>query len=127
MSISRFSASRQPRQRSRRGFTLLEVIAAIILIDVGLLALVAGSAVLVRQTTQMRARAAALHIATNRLELLGVAGCGATSGESVLPEGMKERWTAAAQANAVHELRDTVIFSVGGSTRSLVLRTRLPC
>ena len=115
------------RLRARAGFTLLETIAAIILVDIGLLALVAGSAVLVRQTTQTRARATALHVASNRLETLGAVSCAVASGESVLPDGTHERWSAAIQPNAVRELRDSVTFPVSGETRSLVLRTRLPC
>ena len=116
-----------PPVRPRSGFTLLEVIAAIILVDVGLLALVAGSAVLVRQTSQLRAKAAALHVAANRLELLGIETCGADAGVTEFPDGTTERWSAAVQPNSVRELRDTVTFPVGATMRSLVLRTRLPC
>jgi Tfp pilus assembly protein PilV len=113
--------------RPRAGFTLLEVIAAIILIDVGLLALVAGSAVLVRQTSELRARSAALHVASNRLELLGAAGCAGADGRALLSNGTKEHWSAAVESNAVRELRDTVTFFVGTASKSLVLRTKIPC
>lgn len=118
-----------PTQRIRRrsGFTLLEVIVAIILIDIGLLALVAGSAVLVRQTSELRARTAALHVANNRLELLGIAACADANGEVLLPDGTRERWSSAVQTNAVRELRDSVTFTASGAAKSLVLRTRLPC
>ncbi|MEO7085558.1 MAG: hypothetical protein ABI442_03360 [Gemmatimonadaceae bacterium] len=119
--------ARGARSGRRSGFTLLEVIAAIILIDVGLLALVAGSAVLVRETTRLRARTVALRTAANRLEVLGVARCEAASGDSTLADGTQESWSAALEPNAVRELRDSVTFPFGATTRSLVLRTRLPC
>ena len=127
MSLSRRQDAVHRRARRRSGFTLLEVITAIILIDAGLLALVAGSAILVRRMSEVRARTEALRVATNRLELLGISGCTDARGEAVLPDGMTERWSGAVQANAVRELRDTVTFTAAGATQSLVLRTRLSC
>ena len=113
--------------RRRAGFTLIEVLIAVVLIDVGLLALVAASTVLVRQTNDLKARTAASRSAANRVQLLGAGSCVATSGVAVGPSTLREEWSAVLQANNVRELRDSVSFVTGGDTHAVVFRTRLPC
>lgn len=112
---------------SRRGFTLVEVIVAIFLIDVGLLALVGSSALLVRQTHELRLRSTAVRIAANRLESLGAAPCSGAAGSAVDARGLREDWTVSLLPNRVRELRDSVAFHVGARPSHVVLRTRLPC
>lgn len=113
--------------RSRRGFTLAEVLLAIVLIDVGLLALMGGSAVLLRQTNALRLRNAALRAATNRLQQLAAASCAASAGSAVTADGIREAWTLVALNGAIADVRDSVTFSSGSKTHALVLQTRLPC
>ncbi len=113
--------------RTRRGFTLIEVLIAVVLIDVGLLALAAGSAVLVRRTITLRARAAAVAAATNRLQLLGVLPCIAASGSAAGVLNVDEHWQVVLQANGVREVNDSVAFATGGGSGWIALRTRLPC
>ena len=112
---------------NRRGFTLVEVIIAVVLINVGLLALVAGSAVLIRQSAEMRARSAAVRAAANRLALLGATTCVARSGSATSAFGVREDWSVSVLANGVRELHDSVSYSAPTGTKSVVLRTRLPC
>jgi Tfp pilus assembly protein PilV len=113
--------------RSRRGFTLVEVLLAVLLIDVGLLALVATSAVLVRQTNALRLRNAALRTATNRIQQLGAGSCAATSGFAVTPDGVREQWSADSLGTGFLDVRDSVSFLVGSASHAVVLRTRVPC
>ena len=113
--------------RSHRGFTLLEVLIAVVLIDVGLLALVAGSAVLIRQTAEMRAHSAAVRAAANRLQMLGATTCSARTGNASGPFGISESWSVELHANGVREVRDSVTYAGASGPRALVLRTRLPC
>jgi type II secretory pathway pseudopilin PulG len=114
------------RQR-RSGFTLVELLVAVVLIEIGLLALVASGASLVRQTTTTRARLAAINAAGNRLQLLGASACIAVSGTNGGPADVIERWSATLQSNGTRELRDSVTFVAMGSTHVVVLRTRLTC
>jgi prepilin-type N-terminal cleavage/methylation domain-containing protein len=117
----------QRRLQPRRGFTLIELLIAVVLIEIGLLALVATAASLVRQTTTTRARFAAINAASNRLQLLGATPCATTNGTSSGPPGVIERWSATVQSNGTRELRDSVTFVAMGSTHAIVLRTRLSC
>jgi type II secretory pathway pseudopilin PulG len=110
----------------RAGFTLVELLIAIVLIEIGLLALVASGASLARQTTTTRARFAAINTAANRLQQLGAVSCATTNGIAS-GSGITERWSATVQPNGTRELRDSVTFVAMGSTHSVVLRTRLTC
>jgi Tfp pilus assembly protein PilV len=110
----------------RAGFTLVEVLIAVVLIDVGLLALVAGSAVLVRRAAEVRTRSSALRAAGNRIQALSAAHCSATTG-SANAAGLTEAWMVTLQPNHVRELRESVAFTVGGVPKSVTLVTRLPC
>ncbi|HEY9225575.1 MAG TPA: hypothetical protein VIP11_02935 [Gemmatimonadaceae bacterium] len=112
---------------SRPAFTLVEVLVAVVLIDVGLLALVAGSAVLIRQTTEMRARGAAVRVAANRLQLLGATACVASTGSTRGPFGIHEYWSVDPPTEGVREMRDSVTYASPAGERSIVLATRLPC
>jgi prepilin-type N-terminal cleavage/methylation domain-containing protein len=115
------------RRRSAHGFTLIEVLVALVLIHVGLLSLVAASAMLVRRTTQARVETAALQAASNRLEILGAGPCATSAGAAIGPFELREEWSAALEAGGTLDLRDSVTFDVPGRVRSIVARTRVPC
>lgn len=113
-------------QTRRTGFTLIEVLIAVMLIDVGLLALVAGSAVLVRRAGEVRARSNALRAAANRIQVLGAGPCTQTAGAS--PNGdVYETWAVVVYPSHVREVSDSVTFSVAGVPGSVALRTQFPC
>jgi Tfp pilus assembly protein PilV len=113
--------------RSRAGLTLVEVIVAIVLIEVGLFALVGGSAVLMRQANQLRGRVAALHAAVDRLQRLSAAPCAVATGTVGSTDVMREDWALAMVGKSVREVRDSVTFRLPGAVGAVVLRTRVPC
>jgi len=115
------------RLRPRAGFTLAELLVAVLLIDVGLLALVAGSAIVVRRYNETRMCTSASRAAANRLQLLSASRCGAVSGAATVDRGIAEYWSAAARGNRTIEVSDSVVFAAGGRERQVVLRTRVPC
>ena len=119
--------TRTARATARRGFTLVEVLVAVLLLDIGLLALAAGSAALVRQTNLLRARTVALRLAEARLEMLGAHGCVVASGSASSPLGFSEDWSSQLIGGLALELSDSVTFTFHRQTRSIALRTRLPC
>jgi type II secretion system protein I len=112
--------------RTRQGFTLVEVLVAVVLIDIGLLALVAASAVLVRQVNAFRLRNVALRAATNRLQQLGTSTCAPASGVS-FGDGIREVWSVTLPSPRSLDIQDSVTITVGASRPVVVLHTRLPC
>src|SRR5436305_10146670 len=95
--------------RSRSGFTLIELLVAIVLADIGLLALVGATAVIIRRHNETRLQATAARIAANRVERSIGAGCMSAGGINALPDNMNEVWSATT-TGAVREIVDTVSY-----------------
>jgi Tfp pilus assembly protein PilV len=112
--------------RSRDGFTLVELLVAVLLIDVGVLAMVAGTGLIVRRQNAMRTRALAAQIAANRIQLLESGGCEALTASATQP-GITERFSADPMANGLRDLRDSVSFTIDGAPRAVVIRSRMSC
>ena len=125
--LPRFRASRRRSRRPKRGFTLIEVLVAIVFLHVGLLSLVAASAMLVRRTTATRAEAAALEAATHRLEELAAGPCVSSAGTTAGPLGLREEWSAQIVSPATLNVHDSVVFGALTERRAVVLRTAVPC
>jgi len=118
---------RRPVPPSPAGFTLVEVIVAIVLIEIGLLALTASTGVVVREIMIVRARTTALELARNRVEAIAATPCAVTSGGLAAPRGFREEWSAQLIPVSVRVIRDSVTFMVQRVSRTLVLETRTPC
>ena len=115
-----------PRPR-RDAFTLLEVLLAIILVDVALLALVGGSATLVGRASDLKVRGAALRAASDRVQTLSIAPCNAAPGTAQGAYGLREAWTVAVPSTSIREISDSVAYVTHGTPASVVLRTRIAC
>jgi Tfp pilus assembly protein PilV len=112
---------------SPAGFTLVEVLVAIVLIEIGLFALMASSAVVIREARIVRARTSAIEVARNRIETIVSSPCAATSGSVSSSNGVHEEWSARLVPVLTREIRDSVTFTAQRVTRSIALRTRVPC
>ena len=81
----------------RPGSSLVEALLALLLLQFGLLALIAASAVAARDLGTANRRARAQALARNRVELLRANPCApASSGEMRWPGGLHEWWTVSA-------------------------------
>src|SRR4051812_2123339 len=107
--------------RARAAFTLVELLVAIVLIDVGLLALVSSGALVVRRGNELRLRDEANRAAANRLQLLVAGRCEIESGTAFVAQGMTERWSSTVRPDRLRELSDSVVFSLAGVQRQVVL------
>ena len=127
------SSGRCPRRalhrRRRRGFTFVELLVALILVDVALLALVATAALVRREIDAAAWRTNALAAAGRTLDRLAsqASSDGASTGEASPRADLRERWTVASEAAGTRVLADSVHVTTGIGTRVLVLRTRARC
>ena len=112
---------------SPAGFTLVEVLVAIVVIELGLFALTASSAVVIREALIVRARTSVLDAARNRVETIASSACAATTGTFSSPTGIQEVWSARLVPVSTREIRDSVTLTVQRATRTVVLQTRTPC
>jgi prepilin-type N-terminal cleavage/methylation domain-containing protein len=114
--------------RTRRGFSIVELIVAMMLVAVGLLSLVGANTVFVRRRNEARQRLAAVAAAANRVARLSSSACLPANGMATGAFGISERWSVVLRggANATREIADSVLFGANPA-HDVVVRTRLPC
>ena len=118
---------------NERGFTLVEVLMAVIVLGVGVTALVGSSALVTRMVGRGKSETLAAQAANQRIDSLRVAAystathCTAlASGGPLTTNGIRERWIVSV-ANKVASVSDTVTHRVARGTHTDVLTTRIEC
>jgi prepilin-type N-terminal cleavage/methylation domain-containing protein len=121
--------------KNESGFTLVEVLIAVIVLGIGVTALVGSSAMVTRMVGRGKSETLAAQIATQRIETLRAlaystathctAGGFASGGPSTT-YGVRERWIVSV-ANKVASVSDTVTHRVARGTHTDVLTTRIEC
>jgi len=81
--------------RSRCGLTIIEVLVAVLILNVGLLGLVATAGAVTRMIGQGRMTTVAAALAAERLEALRSQGCPAPGGGSETRDGVSAGWEVA--------------------------------
>jgi prepilin-type N-terminal cleavage/methylation domain-containing protein len=121
--------------RNERGFTLVEVLVAVMVLSVGITALVGSSALVTRMVGRGKTETQAAETATLRIERLRLAAYSTTprctaggfaSGGPVTVKGMRERWIVDA-AGSVRRVTDTVTHRTARGTHKDVLTTFIQC
>ena len=108
------------------GYTLIEIVVAILLFTVGALALVATSAVIGRELNANAIRERAGRMAGSRLEILG-AGCrGATAGRESRG-GIESEWSVDFPDSAHVRLVESIVYSTRRGSRSDLYSVTIPC
>ena len=117
-----------------RGFTIVEAVAALLLLGVGVIATAGGAGAAGRMLGQGRRRAAAAILASGRLDRLrAVAGgtrprCAAAafSGGTACTDGVRETWLVA-PAGAARLVRDVVEYAGPAGTARDTITTIVQC
>ena len=120
---------RAHRASARRGFTIIELIVAMILLSVGILGLAGFTLVASKQVSGAALQETAALVVQSRLDSLtsvtctGLASSGTQSG-SATTRGVTERW-AVADGNDIKTITDSVSFSTRKT--KLVYKSIIPC
>jgi Tfp pilus assembly protein PilV len=115
-----------PRLRARRGATLIELLVALLLLDMALLSLAAISALAARRIGEAGRLSRSVAAATNRLERLMAGPCSAmTGGSTTLEPSVLESWRVREVPGGA-EASDSVDIQPRPATQ-VVLRVRMPC
>lgn len=111
---------------NRRGGTLIELLVALIILDLALLSLASVGAVTARRIGDAGRRSRAAIAAANRLERLSALPCAAmTGGMAVLEPRVVETWVVTRVGGSM-ELSDSIEIAVRAPER-IVIRRRVSC
>jgi prepilin-type N-terminal cleavage/methylation domain-containing protein len=122
-------------KHSRIGFTLVEVLVAVLVLGVGILALVGTSAGVTRMIGRGRVETRAAQAASRRMEALRLAAYAASplctgpefaSGGPLFAGGMAESWVVPLTGRG-RKVRVTVTYLTIRGSRQAVLETVLAC
>jgi prepilin-type N-terminal cleavage/methylation domain-containing protein len=115
------------------GFTIIEILVAVMVLGVGLIALTGSSAAVTRMLGASRRTSFAAQAAERRLEQLrltarsSASGCLAlASGTQAYPQGMVERWEVVPGPGAVL-VRVVTTWAVGRGSSTDTVATALEC
>lgn len=108
------------------GFTLVETIVALVLLQFGMLALAAGAAVAARDLAEARRATVARTMARNRVEGLASSPCPAPASGTLATNGFVEHWRVDPRGDR-RLIGDSVVFTSrnGGPAFFVARRTTL--
>lgn len=111
-----------------RGFTITEVLIAIIILSVGLLGLASSAALVTRMIAQGQRYTEATTLANHRFEILRSKTCPAMVNGDSTAGAFKVAWSVTPMtAGRANQVAVTVTSPTGTGTRSDVFYTVMPC
>jgi prepilin-type N-terminal cleavage/methylation domain-containing protein len=122
-------------QRSNSGLTLIEVLVAIVVLGVGIVALAGGSSLVTRMIGRGKVETRAAEVASRRMEALRLAASSSSprctaaafsSGGPAIHDGVTESWTVPS-AGRLRLVRVTVTYLTVSGPRSAALETGIEC
>ena len=116
----------QSAPRARTGFTLAELLVALMVFSVGALAMVATSANVMTLITGSKNRALAAAVAASRFERMRAQPCSAHQTDSTSTRGVTEAWQVVKLAKA-DDVTVRVSFVANHRTQSRIYRSFLQC
>lgn len=119
-------ALRRPMRRTRAGFTLVELMVAMMMFTVGLLALASTSAVVVSQMGDSGRMSVAASAAQTRIERLRSGGCATAQTGSNAARGVSESWTVTPMTRSAR-IDVTITYNTRRGLRSQTYRSMMRC
>jgi prepilin-type N-terminal cleavage/methylation domain-containing protein len=118
---------RAPRRlRNRSGFTVVELVVAMLVLAIGMLGMASTSVMLTRQISSNRQQTIAATLAQSRFEQLRSVQCTSIAPGSASARGVTEVWFKRDTTRAV-VVTDTVKWTIRGSEKRHVYRSVIPC
>jgi prepilin-type N-terminal cleavage/methylation domain-containing protein len=117
-------------RKERRGVTLVELLVAMTILSVGLLAIVGSSGAIARGLGEARTDNLAAYAAESRLELLSGTACTSLTLGSVTEvtvRGVTERYVVTDAGNSTRLIIDSVSWNTRRGTRRQAFTTLIPC
>jgi prepilin-type N-terminal cleavage/methylation domain-containing protein len=120
-------------KHSERGFTIIEIIIAIVVLTVGILGMVTTGALVTRMIARGQRSAVATAFASRRLEQLRVSACTAqNAGADTLYRGSQwvviNTWTFTTPATQTYRLKILTTYrTIKNQTRTDSTETTIPC
>jgi Tfp pilus assembly protein PilV len=113
--------------RRRTGITIIEVLVALVLLSIGILAVAGTSALSLRQVTAARLERDAIMRATNRAALLSAHGCDQPSSGAEEVASMRESWQLSPVSPGAATLDIRVDWSDRSRPRFIALASAVLC
>jgi prepilin-type N-terminal cleavage/methylation domain-containing protein len=110
----------------RGGYTLIELVVALLIFTIGALGLVATSAVIGRELRANATREHAGRTAASRLEILATACRGAAGGRETIG-GIESEWSVDFPDSSRVSLRESVTYQTRRGGRTDTYRAIVPC
>jgi type II secretion system protein I len=112
--------------RSRRGFTLVELMVALMVFGIGALAMVATSVNVITLMTASKNRTLAAEVASAQFEKMRSQGCSAHTSDSTKVNGINESWSVTKLAK-MDDVTVRVTFVANRRTQTRVYRSFMSC
>jgi prepilin-type N-terminal cleavage/methylation domain-containing protein len=110
-----------------RGFSLTEVMVAIVILAVGVIALAASAGAITRMTTQGGRTGGASSVAASRIEILRGTPCASLASGNTTTGRYAVRWVVSTVNTNLRTATVQVSYNAGTSARSATFSTQISC
>lgn len=118
---------RGTHQRNRAAFTLVELIVAMLILTVGLLAMAGTAGIVTRQMGAGARQSVAAQVAESRLEWLRATACHSIGDSTTTTRGVTEKWKHTVSGKSIVILDSVKYTSAPGHTVAQAFTTSLTC